>query len=97
MIRFSVLYPKGEGATFDHDYYRDKHIPLALQTWGVEDAKVEIDRGLNGPYEAAAHIYFDSLEAMQKALGRPGAADLAADVPNYTTITPVAQTSEIAS
>lgn len=94
MIRFSVLYPKTEGATFDHDYYRDKHIPLALQTWGIEGAKVEIDRGIDGPYVAAAHIWFDSLEAMRQALGRSGGADLATDVPNYTTITPVAQTSE---
>ena len=23
MIRMSVLYPVTEGATFDHDYYRD--------------------------------------------------------------------------
>jgi uncharacterized protein (TIGR02118 family) len=95
MIRFSVLYPKAEGATFDHEYYREKHLPFALQTWGVEGARDEIDRGVDGPYEAAAHIFFESLEAMQQALGRPGGAELAADVANYTTITPVAQTSEV--
>ena len=26
---------KAEGATFDHDYYRDKHIPLAVQWDGT--------------------------------------------------------------
>ena len=97
MIRFSVLYPKAEGSTFDHDYYREKHIPLAISTWGVAADRVEIDRGVDGPYAAAAHIFFESLEAMQQALGRPGGAELAADVPNYTNITPVAQTSEIVS
>jgi uncharacterized protein (TIGR02118 family) len=96
MIRLSVLYPKAEGATFDYDYYREKHVPLVLETWGVEGARVEIDRGLDGPYLAAGHIFFDSLEAMQAALGRPGGADLAADIPNFTTVRPVAQTSEIA-
>ena len=26
MIRLTVSYPATEGATFDHDYYRDKHV-----------------------------------------------------------------------
>ena len=65
MIRFSVLYPETEGATFDHDYYRDKHVPLALKTWGLERA--EIDKGVSGPYVAAVHFFFDSLEALRGA------------------------------
>ena len=36
MIKVSVLYPAAEGATFDHDYYRDHHVPLAVRTWGLE-------------------------------------------------------------
>jgi hypothetical protein len=31
VIRLSVLYPSSEGSTFDHDYYRDKHVPLAMR------------------------------------------------------------------
>ena len=27
MIRVSVFYPSAEGATFDHDYYRETHMP----------------------------------------------------------------------
>ena len=39
MIRLSVFYPSTEGATFDHDYYRNKHVPLCLKTWGLESAR----------------------------------------------------------
>ena len=93
MIRLSVLYPKAEGATFDHDYYRDKHVPLACKTWGLEGA--EIDRGVNGPHEAAVHFRFESMDALQAALAAEGTAAVQGDVPNYTSITPVMQISEI--
>jgi uncharacterized protein (TIGR02118 family) len=93
MIRVSVFYPKTEGASFDHDYYRDKHIPLCVKTWGLSGA--EIDKGLDGPNVAAVHFKFDSMEALGAAMGGPGTADIMADVANYTTIQPVLQTSEI--
>jgi uncharacterized protein (TIGR02118 family) len=70
MIRMSVLYPTTEGYVFDHDYYRDRHVPLALGTWGLERA--EIDKGVNGPYVAAVHFQFDSLEDMNAALAAEG-------------------------
>ena len=93
MIRLSVLYPSSEGATFDHDYYREKHVPLAVKAWGLPGA--EIDKGVDGPYVAAVHFQFGSLEAMQAAMGSPATADVLADVANYTNIAPVLQTSEI--
>ena len=93
MIRVSVFYPKTEGASFDHDYYRDKHVPLCVKTWGLEGA--EIDKGLDGPNVAAVHFKFDSMEALGAAMGSPGTGDIMADVANYTTIQPVLQTSEI--
>ena len=93
MIRLSVFYPTTEGATFDHDYYRDKHVPLALKTWGLDAA--EIDKGIDGPHVAAVHFTFESLEAMGAAMGSEGTGDVLADVANYTSITPVLQTSEI--
>ena len=93
MIRMSVLYPKTEGATFDHDYYANSHVPLALKAWGLESA--DIDKGVDGPYEAAVHFTFDSTDAMQAALGSEGTGEVMADVANYTTIQPVIQTSEI--
>ncbi len=95
MIRLSVYYPTTEGATFDHDYYRDRHVPLAVKTWGLAEA--EIDRGINGPYEAAVHFRFESPEALSEAMQAEGTKAVLADVPNYTNITPVMQTSEIVS
>jgi uncharacterized protein (TIGR02118 family) len=93
MIRLSVLYPKTDGASFDHDYYRDSHVPLAVKTWGIE--RFEIDRGLDGPYEAAVHFFFDSVEAMGAAMATEGTAAVRADIASYTTITPERQLSEV--
>jgi uncharacterized protein (TIGR02118 family) len=93
MIRLSVFYPSGEGATFDHDYYRDRHVPLAVKTWGLEGA--EIDRGIDGPYVAGVHFRFASREAMQAAMAKEGTGEIMADIANYTNIRPIMQTSEI--
>jgi uncharacterized protein (TIGR02118 family) len=93
MIRFSVFYPETDGATFDHEYYRTSHVPLCAKTWGVE--RIEIDKGVNGPYVAAVHLMFDSMDHLNTAMASEGTAAVLADVANYTTITPVVQTSEI--
>ena len=93
MIRLSVLYPATQGATFDHDYYREKHVPLAVRTWGLDGA--EIDKGVDGPYVAAVHFKFESAEALEAALAAEGTGDVQADIANYTSITPVLQTSEM--
>ena len=92
-VRMSVYYPQGENESFDHDYYRDTHIPLCQQTWSP--LNTEIDRGLNGPFVAAVHFTFPSREAMDQAMAGEGSAALTADVPNYTTITPQMQISEV--
>jgi uncharacterized protein (TIGR02118 family) len=93
MIRLSVLYPTTDGATFDHDYYRDSHVPLACRAWGLDGA--EIDKGVNGPYLAAVHFRFPSMEALQQAMAAEGTAQVIGDVANYTNIVPVQQISEI--
>jgi uncharacterized protein (TIGR02118 family) len=93
MIRLSVLYPVTDGATFDHDYYRDTHVPLACRAWGLDGA--EIDKGVNGPYLAAVHFRFPSMEALQQAMAAGGTAEVIGDVANYTNIVPVQQISEI--
>lgn len=88
-----MFYPSTADATFDHDYYRNKHVPLAVKAWGLDGA--EIDKGVDGPYIAAVHFKFESLEALNAAMGGAGTGDVLADVANYTSIAPVLQTSEI--
>jgi uncharacterized protein (TIGR02118 family) len=95
MIRFSVFYPKTDGAQFDHDYYRDRHVPLAIETWGLDADQVVIEKGVDGPHEAAVHFTFASTDALGAALGSEGTGAVMADVANYTDIVAVVQTSEI--
>jgi uncharacterized protein (TIGR02118 family) len=95
MIRLSVLYPKTEGARFDHDYYRDNHVPMVAKMWGVE--RVEVDKGIDGPYEGVSHFYFASMDEMGAAMSGEGTGEVLADVPNYTDLQPVMQISEIVS
>jgi len=93
MIRVSVYYPVTEGASFDHDYYRDVHVPMAKAAWGLDDALIE--KGVNGPYVAAVHVSFASMDALGEAMGAPDSVAVIADVPNFTTINPVMQISEV--
>jgi uncharacterized protein (TIGR02118 family) len=93
MIRVSVFYPSSDDSTFDHDYYRDSHVPLAVSAWGLEGA--EIDKGVSGPYVAAVHFNFSDMDAFQGAMAAEGTGAVMADVANYTNITPVMQISEI--
>jgi uncharacterized protein (TIGR02118 family) len=95
MIVFSVLYPKTDGASFDHDYYANSHVPLAIDAWGLDAGQARIEKGLDGPYEAAVHFTFDSAEALGAAMGSERTGEVMADVANYTTITPVTQMSEV--
>ena len=32
MIKVSVFYPNPPGAQFDHEYYRDEHMPMVKST-----------------------------------------------------------------
>ena len=101
MIKVSVMYPNAPGAKFDHDYYRDKHMPLLKNRMGDSCKSYTVDKGLAGgapgapaTYVAMCHILFDSVEAFQTAFG-PNAQSIMADIPNYTDLTPVIQISEV--
>jgi uncharacterized protein (TIGR02118 family) len=99
MIKVSVFYPNEEGKKFDMSYYCNKHIPMCQEKLGCK--QVAVEQGLAGaapgtraPFIAMGHLYFDSLEAFQKAFA-PHAAAIMADIPNYTNIQPTIQVSEV--
>jgi uncharacterized protein (TIGR02118 family) len=101
MIKASVMYPNTPGARFDHDYYRDKHMPLVQARMGRACLYYTVDKGLSGgtpnssaTYVAMCHIFSDSLEAFQAGFG-PNAEELLADIPNYTDLSPILQISEV--
>lgn len=101
MIKVSVLYPNGDGSTFDHDYYLEHHMPMAAEVLGDALKGFAVDRGLSGvgpgeppAYLAIGHLMFDSIEDFQSAFG-PSAERIQADVPNYTNTTPTIQISEV--
>ncbi len=91
MIKVSVMYPAGEGKTFDMEYYKSKHMEIVDRVMKPE--RTECDLGADGPYMAIGHLYFASMDAMKAGMG--GAGEALADVPNFTNIEPVVQTSEI--
>ena len=101
MIKFNVLYPFKPGMRFDHDYYRDKHMPLVAKRFGKACHSYTIDKGLAGsapgvepPFAAACSFYCESVEAVQAA--RAAHSDeLKADVLKYTDVQPLIWFSDV--
>lgn len=92
MIRVSVLYPNGEGINFDMDYYKTTHRQLCFDVMpGLQ--RMDVEQGIDGPYIAAGHLYFDSPEALGAGMGGPRIGEAQADVVNYTNTVPVIQIS----
>jgi uncharacterized protein (TIGR02118 family) len=101
MIKVSVMYPNRPGARFDHEYYRDKHMPLVKSRMGDSCKYYTVDKGLAGgapgspaTYVGMCHIFCESVDAFQTGFG-PHANEIMADIPNYTDLTPVIQISEV--
>jgi uncharacterized protein (TIGR02118 family) len=101
MIKVSVMYPNKPGARFDHDYYRDKHMPLVKAKLGEACKSYTVDKGLAGgapgapaTYVGMCHIFSDSVEAFQGGMAKHG-KEILGDIANYTDIAPVIQISEV--
>jgi uncharacterized protein (TIGR02118 family) len=101
MIRVSVMYPRTEGAGFDMDYYVNKHMPMVAERCGDALKGMSVYEGLAGmqpgeppPYVCVGALNFDSVEAFQNAFG-PHAGEIMGDIPNYTSIAPVVQISQV--
>lgn len=100
-IKVSVIYPNGEGKTFDMDYYTSKHIPLVGGLLGDAIVDATVEKGIGSaapgsvaPFLAMGNLYFESLESFQNSFG-PHAEEIMSDIPNFTNIEPIVQISEV--
>jgi uncharacterized protein (TIGR02118 family) len=82
-------------------YYLEKHVPLVRQRLGSALRGISAEQGLGGAepgsppvYVVMFHMLFDSLEAYQRAFG-PHSEVIVGDIPNYTNVQPIIQTSEV--
>ncbi|UAM98607.1 EthD family reductase [Polaribacter litorisediminis] len=101
MIKLSVLYPNGEGTKFDIHYYLNTHIPLVAKLLGdavkgatVEEGIASVAPNSKAPFAAMGNLYFETLESFQNSFG-PNAAEILADLPNFTNIAPTVQVSKV--
>lgn len=101
MIKVNIMYPYAEGARFDHEYYRDQHMPLVKARLGDSCAYYTVEKGLAGrapgsppPFVAMCAFICDSVESYEAAI-REYRPEILADLPKYTDIQPIVQYSEI--
>jgi uncharacterized protein (TIGR02118 family) len=87
MAKLIALYKKpADPAAFDKHYF-SKHVPLAKTIAGLR--RYEVNAGPVGspmgesPYHLAAILSFDSMAALQQALGSPQGQATAADLGNF--------------
>lgn len=99
MICICAIYPNDAGSRFDADYYLARHTPFAdslLRPHGLMQVSSALGiAALDGsppPFWAISEMTFESREAFDTAMAVCGEA-LFADLPNYTDVNPVLQTS----
>ena len=101
MIKVSILYPFRENVRFDVEYYCNRHMPLAAKHFGSALKGWSVDKSISGGepnsapgFVAAGHFLFDSVDAFKQVF-EPAAAELVADIPNYTDSTPQILISDV--
>jgi uncharacterized protein (TIGR02118 family) len=101
MIKVSVMYPSSPGARFDHDYYKEKHMPLVAKRLGPNLKSYTIDKCLASgtpnepaPYVTIGNMFCESMDAFQAGFG-PHTQEIMGDIKNYTDITPIILVSEV--
>ena len=101
MFKVAILYPNGEGKTFDMDYYEKVHMPMVAGLLGKNLKFYEIDKGISGrtpedkvPFVTIGYFYVQNVAEYNKAIAQNIDA-IISDIKKYTNIQPVVQISEI--
>lgn len=90
-----VAYPASADTKFNLQYYTNDHMQLVTKSWkqyGLLDWQiVTFDAGPDGskPYSVASTMRWDSAEGFQKAMASESAAELVADVVNFSDQQPM--------
>jgi uncharacterized protein (TIGR02118 family) len=91
----TILYPRQEAASWDADYYRDKHMPLLMRLYGTEAIRrfelhkpTPLPPGTTPAFLGTVNIYIEDLERFAAASAEH-AQTLVADVVNISSVTPV--------
>ena len=103
MVRVIILYPNTPGGRFDHHYYAQTHIRLVeerlrpMGLLGIEAGRFvsTFDDKEAPPYVAIAYLVFETEADFRKAFATH-LDEMAADVPNYTDISPQIIVTEMA-
>ncbi|MEJ0038481.1 MAG: hypothetical protein WDO68_20785 [Gammaproteobacteria bacterium] len=88
----TIVYPAGEGLTFNADYYRDHHLKTIMKLYGATVQRFEL-RTVNAPkaaYAAAVNIWIGDLDAFKANNDKHGKT-LQDDVPHFTNARPIIQ------
>jgi uncharacterized protein (TIGR02118 family) len=99
MIVVSVMY--SPEARFDEAYYLDTHMPLVRARFAGQMTDARVLKGQSAPgggaaaYQIITELSFPSMVEVGQALGGPHAAEVMADVANFTTAQPILQISEV--
>lgn len=101
MFKVEILYPNGEGKTFDMEYYEQKHMPMMAGFIGKNLVYYEIDKGISGrtptdksPFLAIGYFYINDIAAYNKVIAQ-NIDTILSDIKKYTNIQPTIQISEI--
>jgi uncharacterized protein (TIGR02118 family) len=92
----TILYPNGEEVRWDVEKYRTGHMPLIMRLYGAEAIKrFELRKGDSGQsggqpkYIGTVNIYINDQKAFDAA-GKAHGKTLVADVPNFSSVMPIA-------
>jgi uncharacterized protein (TIGR02118 family) len=97
----TILYPNAEGVRWDVEKYRTGHMPLIMNLYGTESIKrFELRKGesaqAGGPpkYIGTVNIYIQNQQAFDAA-GKEHGQTLVKDVPNFSSVMPMAFQTEV--
>jgi len=98
----TVLYPYGHADRFDHEYYRDHHMPSLIELFGHEAInRIEMRKGLSSPngrdpplYSCTANIYVADAQAFAAAASR-NRQRVDDDIRQFTSVSPASFMTEV--